>query len=370
MLNFYFSLSCFFQKVYITNNSYMKINNNKGKIMNKFTKVGLTALAGSLVAISAQAVEMTVSGSAKLTYHNGNTDEITGNPYGMNTSMVFSGSGEVNGYATNLTIVSADAVGGMSSAALSIDLADMGKITFDQHTGAGGISTIDDKTPTAAEEVWDGLDATTVALGQATTTGNGLVGGGNDGVFVYSNSFMGSGLSVQVSKGASAINSDDAVSGGTGGSSWDFALTNSSLVDGLDTGFGYGKIANGAESGVGNNDTNEHMVAFVNYTMGMVTAGYSEAAINNGKASAENEYAKAFGIAANINDNLSISYGEREIEHTKASASHVTEDIKGYAIAYTMGSAKITAQQNETSNNGGTLNLSDETTQIALSLSF
>ena len=66
----------------------------------------------------------------------------------------------------------ADQFGGMSSAALSIDLADMGKITFDQGTGAGGISTIDDKTPTAAEEIWDGIDA-------VTGTADGLVGGGN-----------------------------------------------------------------------------------------------------------------------------------------------------------------------------------------------
>jgi len=342
----------------------MKINNNKGKIiMNKITKAGLTALAGSLVAVSAQAVEMSVAGSAKLTYHNGDQTEVTGNPFGMNTSLAFTGSGEVNGYATSLTIVNNDANTGLSSAAMSVDLADLGKITFDQGTGAGGISSIDDKTPTAAEEIWDGLDAT-------TGVGNGLVGGGNSGVFVYAKSYMDMNLSAQVSKGSRTANSDDAVSAGTGGTSWDFALTNDSLVDGLSTGFGYGKIANGAQVGAGNTDTDEHMVIFANYTMGMATIGYTEASINKGAAAKEHEYASAFGIAININDNLSVSYGEREVEHTKASALHVTEDIEGFAIAYTMGSAKITAQQNETTNNGGTANLNDETTQIALSLSF
>ena len=48
--------------------------------MNKFKKVGISALAGSLAAFSAQAVEMSVSGSAKVTYYNNNTDEVTGNP--------------------------------------------------------------------------------------------------------------------------------------------------------------------------------------------------------------------------------------------------------------------------------------------------
>ena len=330
--------------------------------MNKITKAGLTALAGSLVAVSAQAVEMSVAGSAKLTYHNGHQSEVTGNPYGMNTSLAFTGSGEVNGYATSLTIINNDANSGLSSAVMSVDLADLGKITFDQGTGAGGISTIDDKTPTAAEEIWDGLDAT-------TGVGNGLVGGGNAGVFVYANSFMDMNLSAQVSKGNRVSNSDDAVSGGAGGTSWDFALTNSTLVDGLDAGIGYGEIAN-AGKGANGTDTDKHQVVYANYSIGMVTAGYTIAEIQKGGTGSVGEQANAFGIAVNINDNLSVSYGEREIEHTKASAAHVTEDIEGFAIAYTMGSAKITAQNNETTNNGGTLAANDETTQIALSLSF
>jgi len=331
--------------------------------MNNLKKVGLTALAGSLVAFSAQAVEMAVSGSAKLTYINGHGTEVDGNPMGMNTSMVFSGSGEVNGYDTNLTIVSADAVGGMSSASLSVDLADMGKLTFDQGTGAGGISTIDDKTPTAAEEVWDGIDA-------VTGTADGLVGGGNSGVIVYANSFAGYNLTTQVSKGSRTANSDDANSNSTGGGSWDFALTTDTLMDGLSAGAGYGLVANGTDGKHGSDDTDEHMVAFVNYSYGMVTVGYSQAEISAGAIGGQTESATAFGIAANLSDNLSISYGEREVEYSNAGAAHVTQDNEGIALAYTMGSAKVTVQQNEATNNGGSQGTNDEQTQIALSLSF
>ena len=331
--------------------------------MNNLKKVGLTALAGSLVAFSAQAVEMAVSGSAKLTYINGHGTEVDGNPMGMNTSMVFSGSGEVNGYDTNLTIVAADQVGGMSSASLSVDLADMGKLTFDQGTGAGGISTIDDKTPTAAEEVWDGIDA-------VTGTADGLVGGGNSGVIVYANSFAGYNLTTQVSKGSRTANSDDANSNSTGGGSWDFALTTDTLMDGLSAGAGYGLVANGTDGKHGSDDTDEHMVAFVNYSYGMVTVGYSQAEISAGAIGGQTESATAFGIAANLSDNLSISYGEREVEYSNAGAAHVTQDNEGIALAYTMGSAKVTVQQNEADNNGGTQGTNDEQTQIALSLSF
>ena len=52
--------------------------------MNKLMKVGLSALAGSLVAFSASAAEFSVTGSASITYDNpdrGNSGAaINGNP--------------------------------------------------------------------------------------------------------------------------------------------------------------------------------------------------------------------------------------------------------------------------------------------------
>ena len=59
----------------------------KGKKMNNIKKIGLTALAGSLVAISAQAAEMTVSGATMLTYTSEDGTEVTGNPLGMKTNI-------------------------------------------------------------------------------------------------------------------------------------------------------------------------------------------------------------------------------------------------------------------------------------------
>ena len=333
--------------------------------MNNFKKIGLSALAGSLAAFtSASAAEMSVSGSAKLTYTNGDSSEVTGNPFGMNTSLGFTGSGDVNGYETTLFVTAADQFGGMSSASVSVDMGDMGKITFDQGVGAGGISTIDDKTPSAAEEVWDNLDA-------VTGDENGLVGGGNSGVFVYANEFMGSNLSVQVGKGGSAANTDGAVSGtsSSSGSSYDFALTNSSLAEGVNAGIGYGKIAN-AGSGTTGSDEDAHYTGFVTYTAGGISAGYQMSVVEDNTQGGIDEEATGWSIAANVMDGLSVSYGEREIEFMKPSAAHVTEDQEGVALAYTMGSAKLTVQQNETTNNGGTAGTTDEMTEIALSLSF
>ena len=68
--------------------------------MKNLKKVGLSALAGSLVAFSANAVEMSVSGTAEVTYTtNSGSSSVTGNPFGSNTSVKFSGSGDV-GFGT------------------------------------------------------------------------------------------------------------------------------------------------------------------------------------------------------------------------------------------------------------------------------
>ena len=63
--------------------------------MNKLKKVGLTALATTLVASSAFAGEMSVSGSASLNYSGLDTNSGT-NPWTMGDSIVFSGGGELD----------------------------------------------------------------------------------------------------------------------------------------------------------------------------------------------------------------------------------------------------------------------------------
>ena len=68
--------------------------------MNKITKLGVSALCGSLAAISAvSAGEMSVSGAAHVTWTSlghGNT----GNPLGMKSNLSFSGTGELDGGQT------------------------------------------------------------------------------------------------------------------------------------------------------------------------------------------------------------------------------------------------------------------------------
>ena len=76
--------------------------------MNKLTKVGCSALCGSLAAIaSADAGTLTATGGADLTFTS-LSDQVTGNPYGMGSNITFKGSGELdNGWTFDLTIAHA-----------------------------------------------------------------------------------------------------------------------------------------------------------------------------------------------------------------------------------------------------------------------
>ena len=334
--------------------------------MNNIKKIGLTALAGSLVAISAQAAEMTVSGATMLTYTSEDGTETTGNPLGMKTNIGFTASGEVNGYNVSYMQTSADQFAGMSSARLSVDMGDMGTIAFDQGSGSG-LATIDDKTPTAAEEIWDGLDTATGANAQ------GLVGAaGNSGVFNYVNTFQGVTLNAAARKGSGTSNADGA-SSAAGQSAWDFALTadgSSMGVDGLAIGLGYGEAENGSQAGSSYGDA-EHMTAFANYSFGPATFGYQMSYIDANVNGTDDEETTAWGLAFNVNENLSISYGERDVVFKGAGTSaDVTEKGDGIAVAYTMGSMKIAGNMNEVSDNDGTAGSNDSMTEIAVSFAF
>ena len=100
--------------------------------MKNLKKVGLTALAGSLVAFSANAVEMSVSGTAEVTYTTTNgTDASTGNPWGSNTSISFSGEGDVGFGTAKIVRTLNDGIASALSAWQTIDMGDMGKLSFD-----------------------------------------------------------------------------------------------------------------------------------------------------------------------------------------------------------------------------------------------
>ena len=122
--------------------------------MDKFQKIGLSALCGSLAALtSANAGEMTVKGGATATWSS-NTGDTTGNPIGISSGLTFTGAGELdNGTTFTLTMTQADQ-SAWSAGSINMTFPSMGSFKIGSADGGGGIGAYDDKMPTAWEETW------------------------------------------------------------------------------------------------------------------------------------------------------------------------------------------------------------------------
>ena len=123
--------------------------------MNKYTKIGLSALCGSLASISAaSAGSIDVTGSALMTY-TGLSGQVTGNPIGMATGLTFTGNGELDGGQTfSVTIAQTDKLA-YSSANITLNTNSLGTFVLSSAEGGQGIGGYDDNMPRAWEEVWD-----------------------------------------------------------------------------------------------------------------------------------------------------------------------------------------------------------------------
>jgi outer membrane protein OmpU len=123
--------------------------------MNILKKIGASALAGSLVAVSASAGELSATGTWELTFKS-DDNANTGNPFGSKSAIGFNGSGDVDGVgtATWFAAINDNSPAGFSSHKITMDMGDLGEFGFDQGVGSYGANTIDDKSPTAWEESW------------------------------------------------------------------------------------------------------------------------------------------------------------------------------------------------------------------------
>ena len=332
--------------------------------MKKLTKIGVSALAGSLAAVSAaQAGELSVSGSAVLTYTNEDVlNQHTGNTLGMKNNMSFTGSGDVNGYEVTYFNTLSD-TGTVSSSSLTVDMGDMGALTFDQGVGGNGLDAFDDMLPTAYEETNDGM------TGQLD-----LAGDGSTNVIKYTNTVAG--MSVNVAYDPATGDADTAdgsfSTGASGitGSATSISLGLPTMVDGLSAGVAYGEDA---LAGATTTTDVTSVIGYAKYAAGPVTVGYQMAETSGGTAGSAMKAISGYGIALNVNENLSISYASLEQEYKGAtSTANVTEESTGIAASYTMGSATIVVQQNEQDNAGGSTatTADEERTEIALTLAF
>ena len=328
--------------------------------MDNIKKIGLTALAGSLVAVSAaNAGALSVSGGAKFGYaaSDGNEDlETDGNRFGMQKLISFSGSGELdNGNTISLTHNMA-VTGSLSTSVLKYDMGDMGSLTYSEDSGDVGIGKIDDIMPTAEEEVTNGIDADTASGANEALVGK--VDGGMTG-FNYVYTMDMATIQLGYSPKTTSGNNDDGSNSGSGGkkSSTSIAIT-ATPMDGLTVFGGTGDKGTGTQE-------DDHDTYGVIYAFGPITVGYQHSEIDFAATTSNDLETDMFGVSFQVNDDLSISYGEQD---TEAETSSVEQEVSGMSVAYSMGSISIAAHANEGKNIAN--QTANESTHTEISINF
>ena len=303
--------------------------------MNNITKIGLTALAGSLVATSAFAGAMSVSGSAKVTYKGGQGNSATNN-FSNSKGITFSGSGELdNGFTVSTTYTMTNAA--FSTSTVSLDMGDAGSLHFMNSTALAGIDKYDDVMPTAGEEVWDDVD----------TDDNGIATHSKVNSIDYIGSFGGFGISAAYVNDGSGASSDGS-----------FVISYSGLMDGLELGYGQGEDSVDLDL----------ETYYIKYSVGGITAAIQRSELDAAGDTTSDEEGTGMGVSFAVNENLSVSYGIFDVDF--GGTGNADEESDGVSASYTMGSMTIQGVANSTKNVAGTDGSDDDYREVSVAFAF
>ena len=312
--------------------------------MNKLKKVGLTALATTLVASSAYAGELSVSGSASLNY-SGISTSSGANPWTMGDSVTFSGGGDLDNGMTVGVSYELDG-GNYDDYKLTLGLGDdLGTITFSGNSvNAGGVDTVKDMVPTAYTPVYELANETTGAADNGLATTSGRVTTSMWGYAVNMSGFdVSLGYNQKPAAGAEAETS--------------IGVKYADLMDGLT--IGAGRMDDG--------DVAESDTVGVSYTAGSITAAYQITKVDYEATGTADQDAVHYGVSVAVNENLSVSAGRMAVDITDAADDEINT---GMSASYTMGSIKIAGAFNQVDSGSGIVDRDAESTSLNISFAF
>ena len=328
--------------------------------MKNIKKIGLTALAASLVSTSVFAGEMSVSGSAKINWENYSTGDLGVNDtslaststkaFSMGNQITFSGSGELdNGMNVSLKFVldqgdDTSAVNGpFDGHSVSVSSDTMGSLTY---YGEGGDSAQNAVGDTAAGNIWDLFDARNGAS-SALKESNG---GTN---FLYTLPTMMDDLSVHLSYQPAA---------GSDESDTAYGITYTG-VEGLSVSYGHGSADGQAK---GSSTTNADATSMkASYAIGSFTLAYSDHEYDSSTASADQD-ASAWKVSYTVSDAISVSYAQETIEKPSVTDAEYTL----ITASHTSGGMTISGTIAEMENGTHTTANAGQDDYAALSVSF
>jgi len=304
--------------------------------MDKLKKLGLTALAGSLVATSVSAADLGVTGSWSWNWDSADSDE-SGNPMSMGDSVTFSASGETDqGWAATANW-ELDG-GNFDDQWLTLDFGDGGLLQYGGASKGGrGIGLVADYVPNADTPVY----SATAASGDELGVARGSSGDNN--------------VSHQITVGDIKIGAEIHKGAGTS-TSWGFKYTG---IDSLTLGLGTSDISPGLVNGGTDSNT-----LGAKYAMGGITLGYQMTEVDR---SANDEDAVHYGVSFAVNDDLTVSYGRQTVEIQATAQDEVNS---GFSASYTMGSMSFVGYVNKTENIAGASASNEDTKGITVSIAF
>ena len=284
-------------------------------------KIGLTALAGSLVVTSAYAGALSVSGGASIGLKN-TTKTATGKSWTMGNQITFSGSGELdNGMNVSLSFVidQADDTLPFDGHSVTVSSDSLGTLKFSGEGGSSAQSAID---TTAAGDLWN--NGSNVTAPRAAEAG--------DNSLFYT-------LPTIMDDVAVTASYSPGHAGGKSASSWALTYTG---VEGLSVSYGTGET-----NTIGSEENHDTMKA--SYAIGSFTVGLSKTESNYDLASGTDETVNSWQVAYTISDDMSVTYGVDTIETESQS---IDEEISGIGVSYTTGGVTLTANRFEATGQG------------------
>lgn len=355
--------------------------------MNKLTKVGLSALCGSLAAVSsANAGDMTVTGGVDMTWMSlgGNTSD-TGNPIGIGSNLTYKGSGELdNGWTFALSIAEGDK-SAYSSSNIDIVMGGLGSINFDQGDSGNGIAAYDNVMPTAWEEPY--------GAGLSGTVKTVLGSGASNNIMYTTPTVMGTTIALTYAHDYGTTDTADKTAGTTeDGNDTGLDATikinpsfGTEILSGLNLYLGASQIKRHTNAP----DTDDQLegVGAFTYDLGPVSIGAMVSGLYNGAEDTTttfNTYKNTgFGIAFNVNDDFSVSYGEYKTRKTGYNGGAAGEEgfspggeenrvveVSSIQAAYTMGGATISIADVNADNTGFSETQDRRATVVSLGLAF
>ena len=296
-------------------------------------KIGLTALAASLVSVSAHAGAVSVSGGASMNTEGYSGENLNaGTSFTMGNQLTFTGSGELdNGMTVSISYVidqgddeMAAETSPFDSHSVKVSSEALGTLTL---AGEGGSSAATSIDGTAAGDIWDTFDGT---RGSATAVAVSDSGTGDNGLFYSMPSVM-DGLDVFASYQPQGSGRESA----TG-----FGATYSGF-DGLSLSY-----ATTDEAGTTIALSGDQTVYKVSYAYGPITATISESEFDVGTGTAD-QTTGSFALSYTVSDEISVTYGEETIEK---GGSTTDAEYSAISASYTSGGMTISMALKEAEN--------------------